>query len=101
MITKFNEYIKENVNNNGFFTTYKETKEWLDEMEIENYIINDDLTVDVNDDVNLVNKNLSYIPIKFGVINGGFYCSKNNLISLVGSPNIVKGNFYCIEYVYI
>ena len=33
--------------------------------------------------------------VKFGVIEGGFDCSNNNLTSLEGAPQHVGGNFYC------
>lgn len=39
--------------------------------------------------------NLTELPIKFGIINGDFDCSKNILTSLKGSPSQVNGNFYC------
>jgi len=94
MITNFNKYIKES-NNSQFFTTYEETKEWLDKMWIKKYKINSDLTVDVNGDVDLEKKYLSYIPVKFGIVNGYFECSNNQLTSLNGSPKEVKGYFDC------
>ena len=77
------------------FNTKEGIKEWLDEMEIKYYTINKDLTVDVNEDVYISFKNLSEIPIQFGIINGGFYCSDNKLTSLKGCPERIKGNFHC------
>ena len=75
--------------------TKEEIKNWLDEMRIEKYHINEDLTVNVDDRVDLDNKNLSEIPVKFGIINGSFYCDCNNLTSLKGCPKVVKGDFDC------
>ena len=95
MITKYSEYIRENSSNSHFFKTYEETKEWLDKMEIKNYKINDDLTVDVSNGVNLSNRKLSYIPVKFGIVNGGFWCNNNKLKTLVGSPEKVLYSFDC------
>ena len=86
MITKYTQYIKENVNNNDFFTTYEETKEWLDKMKIDNYTINDDLTVHVNGNVHLYKMNLNFLPVKFSIVNGYFEVEFNNLPNLIGSP---------------
>jgi len=75
----------------------KEIEKWLDSMGVENYTINNDLTVDVNGDVKLYDKNLVEIPIQFGVVTGYFGIGGNiNLKSLVGSPSKCK-RFYCHE----
>jgi len=95
MITKYLTYIKENVNHNQFFTTYEETKDWLDKMMIRKYRINKDLTVDVDGHVNLFNMNLKTISVKFGIVNGEFNCENNKLTSLDGSPKVVRGVFRC------
>jgi hypothetical protein len=68
---------------------------WLDEMGIENYIINDDLTVDVDGDANLFGKGLKSIPVKFNKVGGDFWCSYNPLTTLKGAPNEVGGSFWC------
>jgi len=71
--------------------------DWLDEMGVINYTINDDLTIDCTTTVNLHLKNLDEIPdyINFNRVNGSFSCAHNNLISLRGCPKYVNGNFYC------
>ncbi len=62
---------------------------------IRNYTINDDDgTVDVDDNVNLCNKGLTQLPLKFGRVNGYFDCGRNHLTSLEGSPQYVE-EFYC------
>lgn len=76
-------------------TNKAEIQAWLDEMNIFNYIINDDLTVDVNEQVYLVNKGLTQIPIQFGVVEKNFDISYNQLTSLKGSPHTVNGLFRC------
>jgi len=70
---------------------------WLDSFEIKNYTINDDLTIDVNGNVNLVDRSLTYFPsfIKFNEVSGSFYCYNNQLTSLKGCPITVGGSFYC------
>ena len=72
-------------------------EKWLEEMEVENYTINDDLTIDVNGRVDLRYRNLSSFSsfIKFRNVEGYFYCSSNQLTSLEGCPQSVGGGFYC------
>lgn len=62
---------------------------------IKNYTINDDLSLDVDGDVSISANSLAFIPLFFNVVNGGFWCECNKLISLYGSPNIVNGDFNC------
>ena len=62
---------------------------------IENYTINEDKSIDVDGDVDLYNKGLSKLPLKFRHVKGDFDCSDNNLITLEGAPKTVVGNFYC------
>jgi hypothetical protein len=72
-------------------------EKWLDEMEINNYVINDDLTIDVDGPVYLNYKNLVKFPdyIQFGKVNGYFDCRLNNLTNLRGSPITVYGSYSC------
>jgi len=63
---------------------------------IDNYIINPDGSIDVDDGVDLYDeKGLTEIPLKFNKVSGNFWCSSSNLISLEGSPKEVDGNFSC------
>jgi hypothetical protein len=86
-----------------FLQSTEEIKNWLDKYQIKNYSINDDLTVDVDGDVdlnnlhyvNLYNKPLTNIPVKFNIVLGNFDCSYNELTSLQGAPKEVGGSFYC------
>ena len=89
MIIRYTTYIKESID------TKESIKGWLDSMEIKYYTINDDLTVDVDSDVDICDKNLTEIPVKFNKINGNFYCFYNKLTSLKGCPTTINGNFYC------
>ena len=68
---------------------------WLNEMEIENYSINDDLSVDVDGSVWLNNKGLNEIPVQFNKVINTFDCSHNQLTSLEGAPREVGGWFSC------
>lgn len=68
---------------------------WLNDKNISNYTINDDLTVDVKGNVDLMGEELTEIPIQFGKVEGDFLCSHNNLTSLKGCPKEVGGEFNC------
>ena len=70
---------------------------WLNTYNITDYVINDDLTIDVKCGVNLYNKNLTSLPdfIKFNHVSGYFNCSVNQLTSLKGCPSTLDGDFYC------
>lgn len=81
-------------NNEQFLKTKEEIKKWLDDIGIENYTINKDLTVDAGD-VIISKRGLKTIPVKFGKIYGDFICSNNKLTSLEGCPKIVRGSFVC------
>ena len=83
------------VGDDYFLQTKEEIIEWLKKYGIENYKINDDLTVDVNKTVVLQSEKLTKIDIKFNKIIGYFDISQNNLISLKGSPSIITSDFYC------
>jgi hypothetical protein len=75
--------------------TKSEIKIWLDKNGITAYTIQDDLTVDVDTHVFLSHKFLTEIPVQFGVVNGSFFCAKNQLKSLKGAPHTIKGAFHC------
>ena len=78
----------------NFIQTDSEIHELCKKYGITNYTINNGL-VDVDGDVDLSNKNLTKLPIKFGNITGHFYCSSNQLTTLEGCPKEVGGGFYC------
>jgi len=83
-------------NSPNFPTTKEGVIEVCNRYGIGNYTINDDLSIDVNGDVELDSKNLKYLPLKFNYIGGGFYCPYNvELKSLEGCPQTVNGDFYC------
>ncbi len=65
------------------------------EYGIKNYTINGDGTIDVAGDVDLFNKGLTKLPLKFRNVSGDFYCNSNQLKSLEGAPQSVGGSFKC------
>jgi len=77
----------------------KESKENIDSIckkyDIKNYTINDDGSIDVDENVYLSNRGLTELPLKFRKVSGEFYCSYNKLTSLSGSPREVGFRFSC------
>ena len=62
---------------------------------IQNYTIRPDGLVDVDGGVNLYSKGITELPLKFGIVTGGFLCSYNQLKSLEGAPSETGGDFDC------
>jgi hypothetical protein len=80
--------------------TIKEIKSWLGKCGIENYTINEDLTVDVEGDVFIgtlfnqvnLNKVVPYLPVQFGTVIGSFALDNVKTKSLKGCPKEVGEN---------
>jgi len=70
---------------------------WLNTMDVKNYTINPDLTIDVKGDVHLAQKNLIEFPeyIKFNTVSGNFWCDDNEVESFKGFPLEIGGSFSC------
>ena len=64
---------------------------------IENYTINEDGSIDVDGNVSLSSQGLTELPLRFRNVTFNFWCSNNNLTSLVGSPQSVGGDFLCFN----
>ena len=77
------------------FESFENIDEICKKYWIENYTINTDGSIDVNDYVWLYRNGLTKLPLKFNKVNGWFDCSDNNLISLEGSPVEVNNGFNC------
>lgn len=82
-----------------FLKTKKAIEIWLDFHHIVNYELVPDpkyhFTINVDNDVNLSNSFITWIPVKFNKIRGSFNCSNNYLTSLEFSPSEVNGDFIC------
>ena len=92
MIKKFQEYFKESI---SFPTSEDQIVQLCERYVIQNYLINTDLSIDVNGGVNLGNLKLTSLPLRFSIVGGDFVCSYNHLTTLEGSPREVGGGFYC------
>jgi len=64
-------------------------------MQIKNYKINSDLSVDVKGEVDISGKNLKEIPVRFNKVSRSFDCSNNLLTTLEGCPLKVGEDFNC------
>jgi len=71
---------------------------WLDKMNVTDYIINDDLTIDCKFSL-FFRIDLVKFPeyIQFNFMHQSFWCNDCNLVTLRGCPRIVKGNFDCSD----
>ena len=75
----------------------KEIQDWLETYNIKNFSINDDLTIDVNDNVILNGLQLTCLPYKFNYVAGQFTIFGNQLTSLKNTPSIIDGDFVCAQ----
>jgi len=57
--------------------------------------IHDDMSVSVHADVDMSQKGLTSIPVKFVTVDGDFDCSLNKLNNLYNAPSFVTGDFDC------
>jgi hypothetical protein len=78
-----------------FLKTREEIEAWLISNNITEFTINDDLTVDADQNINFARYSIDRIKVQFGEIDGSFYCMDNGLTSLAGSPYHVSGDFIC------
>lgn len=76
-------------------TNSTQIQAWLEKMQIKYYSIEPNLTVNVEQNVNLKAMNLSAIPVQFGEVKGAFIIQNNQLTSLKGVPHIIHGSFNC------
>jgi len=67
----------------------------MDALKIKRYKINENLVVDVDYHVDLTNRKMTKIPVKFGTVTGNFDCQFNNLTNLTNSPHHIGGYFDC------
>lgn len=82
----------------ALFTNKADIVQFLNKSHpVTDYIIRDDLTVDINGNVNLVGNDWEHLPIQFGIVTGNFCCSRNKLKSLKVCPSEVHGDFMYSE----
>ena len=84
---------------NIFYTDKQNIINWLEKHAVKSYTLVPDeqygFIVNVIGDVDLSDRNLLNIPVKFSEVTGIFNCSDNKLISLEFCPHKVGGIFNC------
>jgi len=75
----------------------KEQIKFLNDYTIGKWKVNPDTRlIDVRGDFDCDSENLDdFKGLQFGKVSGNFYCSRNNLKTLNGSPREVGGSFWC------
>ena len=73
----------------------KEQIEFLDKVCTGEWTLNFNGEVDVGGGVFMQGMNLTEIPVKFGKVEGQFYCVNNNLTTLKNEPTLAKNLFSC------
>lgn len=77
------------------YQSKNEIQTWLHHMEIQHYVIHDNLTVDIHSSVDLTYSSLKSLPFKFGKINGSFNCAYNQLENFTNFPTYVTDDLDC------
>ncbi len=80
-----------------FESSNLELEKQLNVYNIEDYIINEDGSIDANQEVHLYNKNLTEIPFKFNKVNDYFNIAHNQLTSLKNCPKYIDIWFVCSD----
>lgn len=70
----------------------REVELWLLLNKVNKYVVNDDLSVEVFDSVNLGKLSLEELPIKFTTIHGNFVVENNSLTNYKNFPDLVNGH---------
>ncbi len=78
-----------------FESTDNELNDRLKKFDISKYSINEDGSINCNQDIHLTDKYLHKIPFKFNTINGYFHVWNNLLTSLKNCPINIYGEFHC------
>lgn len=76
----------------GFPKTKEEVKKMCKNFGIEEYLINDDLSIDVYNHFRFPIGGQAYIPLNFNEITGNFTFRHSSLKSLKGCPKIIGGS---------
>lgn len=74
-----------------FLDNREAIQDWLSEVGITDYTIDEQLVVNVNKSILVADKNIPYLPVQFGEIKGHFFFQNVGLKSLKGFPHTVKG----------
>ena len=90
--------IKEMEAERQFFKTRKAIENWLEQNNIWRYDINDDMSVNIKGDLNMMAYMNEYLPFQFRKVEGSFTISGSpHLVNLKGSPDFVGKSFSAIN----
>lgn len=79
----------------NFNMTTDEIVKLCEKYDIEHYTINDDMSIDVDGDIEFYALNSTTLPLSFSKVYGSFHCLHNHFTTLKGCPNYVCGTFIC------
>lgn len=93
------------VSNPPPLNTKEDIIKWLDLVDVKNYTLRSSrpeegipgFIVDVAANLNMSHLDLERIPVRFGVVEGKFNCSCNNLKSLHNGPHTVRRSYNCFD----
>jgi hypothetical protein len=94
MIKKYNVFLNESMDRKKV----EDITMLCRNLAIKNYTINDDMSIDVNgnvDEITLYGRGLTELPLQFGEVTGNFHIFKNRLTDLNGCAHTVGGSFKC------
>lgn len=75
------------------FNNRADIEKWLEDNEVSRYIINDDLSVDIDGSFALTNSDITELPVQFNSIKSSLYLNNNKLTTLKGCPKYLGGHF--------
>ena len=73
----------------------EEQIEFLDNVCPKKWKLNSEGKVDVEGNVDILNLDITEIPVKFGKVTGYFWCPDNKLTTLEGCPDVIGWTFMC------
>jgi hypothetical protein len=91
----FKEYVAEAHWSSTPFETDKDKVDKIMERvfyDVENYEINDDGSVDVDDTIIITNASYRKLPIRFNIVKGSFHIQQSHLATLEGFPKEIGGD---------
>ena len=77
------------------FENHQSIHDICKQYNIRDYTINDDGSIDVDGNVDLCDRSLTKLPLKFRSVSGYFDCEDNQLTTLEGAPKSIDGYFDC------
>ena len=77
------------------YTNFEDIGTWLKTHGVTDYIIHDNLVVDIASSLDLANQKITHLPFQFGRVESDCFLNGNHLTTLKNAPYEVKGSFFC------